>query len=102
MVTFPHCLKHATSRSIALAGTGFSALTSGISAGTCFYIATQGTSYLNPPLKAGTDSQTPILTKPKDIWGTASDTMTIKFITLKPGIISVILASLFPTHSQGE
>lgn len=99
MVTFPHCLKHVTSRSIALAGT---ALTSGVSAGTCFYIATQGTSYLNPPLKAGTDSQTPILTKTKDIWGTASDTMAIKFITLKPGIISVILASLFPTHSQGE
>jgi len=58
VVIFPHCLKHTTSRSIALAGTGFSALTSGISAGTCFYIAPQDTSCLSPPLKAGTESLT--------------------------------------------
>lgn len=65
VVTLPHRLKHTSSRPIVLIGTGFSALTSGISARTCFYTAPQDTSYLNPPFKAGSDSQIPFLTKPK-------------------------------------
>lgn len=96
VVTLPLCLKHTSSRPIVLTGTGFSALTSGVSAGTCFYTAPQDTSYLNPPFKAGSDSQIPLLTKPKGTWGTASAT-TRSSITFT---ISAILASLFPTQFE--
>lgn len=96
-LAFPYCLKHTPSRSIALAGTGFSALASAISTGTCFYITPQDT-YLNPPLKAGIDSQTYTNT-----WATASAIWHLCHIChTQTGVTSAAQAGLFATRCERE
>lgn len=95
VVTLPHCLKRTSSRPIALTGTGFSALSSGISADTCFYTAPQDTSYLNPPFKECSDSTISNKTK-RHLGQPLPLQQSITFT------ISAILASLFPIQFETD